>query len=400
MEDALRKLMTEFCERFKLNYVLKYSNSLTQREINALNILGSGKLNYLSNRFGDGYAKIDKEVNKSFNGTGGMGNIEMNDLIRLRNKITNADRNNKITNYLKHNEELSILLTNAYNKIVKENIVDTIPIPVSKGFFSFFKRGKLTMMIHESIHYILSKNGIDFGGGIEGLSPLDEGFCVFMHFRFNKHIGFYKSDRGELTIQYRRWAGFFANLLKNVPDSEIISTIRKYSIADLQRMMVKNEHGNLKKIQENFLRDLISLKNKCEMIEHEINETCNIKKHLVLKRNDLSEQNKNIEMGNIADINRQTIDKIRSFTRSYEDLLSAARDPNTLEKIFENLITIEVLKTFLKEMDNLSNFLKDRYFSDISGINELNHYIGMVKEDVHGMILFIKTMEQMHPIEV
>lgn len=281
MEDDLRRLMVEFCERFKLKYYVRYSHSLTQKEITAWNMLGSGELKDLLNKHGDDYSKIDKEVNKSLKAMSGTGNVEADGVIKLRNILTNADKNDKIANYLKHNEELFILLTNCYNKTVNENLVDTIPIPISKGFKSFYFNitgQKLALMIHESIHYILSKNGIDFSGGMEGLSPLDEGFCVFMHFRFNKHTGLYKHDRSSLSVQYRRWAGFFGEVFKNTPDSEIIPTIRKikdtYGIAGLKKLLNQYDVINeFKELQEKFQKDLTALKNTCDKIQHDINET-------------------------------------------------------------------------------------------------------------------------------
>jgi hypothetical protein len=243
MEDVLRKLMIEFCERFKLRYFVRYSQSLTQEEINAGNLLGSGELKEILNKFGNNYSRIDKEVRKAIKRMGGTGNIENSAIERLKRTIT-SNENDDITNYLKHNRNLFTLLTSSYKKIIDENLVDTIPIPVSKGLFSFLLKGqKLSMMVHESIHYILEKNDIDFGG--EGLNPLTEGFCVFLHLRFNKYVGLYKYDNSTLTVQYRLWASFFEKLLKNVPDTEIIQTVKNYSIADLQRMIKENDKEKL-----------------------------------------------------------------------------------------------------------------------------------------------------------
>jgi len=281
MEDDLRRLMVEFCERFKLKYYVKYSHSLTQEEINASNLLGSGELTELLKKHGNDYSKIDKKVRDAFKRLGGTGIIEKKDAESLEKDMKEAYRDSKIIDYLKHNEQLSMLLRSRMNKIINEHLEDTLPIPKSKGFRSFYygiTGQTLTMMIHESIHYVLIKNGINFSDISGSISDLDEGFCVFMHFRFNKHIGFYKTGKDELTTDYRRWAGFFENLLKNVPDNEIISIIKKYSITDLQKLMERSEKiAKFRELQDNFLRDLIALNNTCDSIKHDINETFNVK---------------------------------------------------------------------------------------------------------------------------
>ncbi len=233
MEGDLKGLMVEFCQRFKLDYYEgNYSTKLTQREINALNGVGSGDLGKLLDSFGNDYSKIDEVVEKGLKGTSGMGIVEgMENLEKILNG--NDKSNIKIIDYLAHNKELFMLLKGSREKIVNEKLVGTTPIPISEGVPG---EQKLSMMIHESIHYILEKNKVDFSEGRGGLSPFDEGFCVFMHFRFNKHVDFYKNDNDTLTIKYRYWANFFENLLKNIPDDEIISTIGKYKTSDLQKI--------------------------------------------------------------------------------------------------------------------------------------------------------------------
>jgi hypothetical protein len=221
-----------------------------------------------------------------------------------------------------------------------------------------------------------------------------------MHFRFNKNIGFYKTGKDELTTDYRRWAGFFENLLKNVPDNEIISTIKKYSITDLQKMMERNEKiVKFRELQENFLRDLIALNITCDSIKHEINETFTVKKHILLRNEKLSEQDKNTQINQFMNNSREAINKIEDFTRTYEDLLAAARDPKTLDKVFENFITIDVLRTFLREIDGLSIYFKNEFFSEIRGVEQLDHFIKVVKEDVHAIISFKETIQQMYGIK-
>lgn len=238
MEDKLKRLMIEFCKRFKLKFILKFSKSLTQEEINALNLLGSGELGEALNDHRNDYSKINKDINRKLKRMGGTGNIESSIVKRLGSILTSTNKKNKITNYLKHKKKLFNLLESARKKIINENLVGTIPIPQSEGPLAILRRReKLTMMIHECIHYILEKNGINFAG--RGLSPLDEGFCVFLHFRFNKYVGFYKTDKSPLTIKYRLWASFFEEFFKNTPDNEIISSIKKFSNRDLLKMMKK-----------------------------------------------------------------------------------------------------------------------------------------------------------------
>jgi len=113
----------------------------------------------------------------------------------------------------------------------------------------------------------------------------------------------------------------------------------------------------------------------------------------------LSEQDKNAQTNQLMNNSRETINKIEDFTRTYEDLLAAARDPKTLDKVFENFITIDVLRTFLRETDELSKYLKNEFFSEIRGIEQLDHFVKVVKEDVHAMISFKETIQQMYGIK-
>lgn len=239
MEDKLRQLMIRFCKQFKLKFFLRFSKSLTQKEINALNLLGSGELEEILSKYGKDYSKIDKEVNKRLRGMGGTGNIEVSTTKRLWKFLAGTDRNNKKTIYLRRNSELFKLLSGAYQKIMSEKLIDTIPIPPSKDFLSFLRRrGKFTMMVHECIHYILEKNGIDFAG--RGVSLLDEGFCVFLHVRFDKSARwFYRVGGSGQSSKYRHWASFFENFFKNTPNDEIISCIQKSSKRGLSRRMKK-----------------------------------------------------------------------------------------------------------------------------------------------------------------
>jgi hypothetical protein len=118
-----------------------------------------------------------------------------------------------------------------------------------------------------------------------------------------------------------------------------------------------------------------------------------------LRNGKLTEQDKNNQINQLMNNSREAINKIEDFTRTYEDLLAAARNPKTLDKVFENFITIEVLRTFLKEIDGLSNYLKNEFISEIRSAEQLDHFVRVVKEDVHAMVSFKETIQQMYGIK-
>lgn len=411
MEDALIRLMVEFCDRFKLRFGgLKFSRDLTEQELVAFNICLNGELQKIIERNNNDYSKIDKEVGRWLIGIVYTGNIGKDAKERVRELIFNEKKNEnyKIKNYLKHNKILFNLLSEVYKKLDKNsNLIDTTPIPVPKTFLGLLRslpskipfseklgiNDVFSNMVHESIHKILFYNGIEYSsksGG--GKDPRDEGICQFLHKRFGKN---YHSD-----IEYERYASFFEELFRNVPDDKIISFLKVYTPDELLRIMKEREvSGKFKKLQENFQKDLIALKNTCDKIEYEINETCTVKKHIILRNKELQEQDKNIEINQILNKKIEAMNKIKLFTQTYGDFFAAARDPKALEKIFQDFIKVEVLKNFMKEMDELSNYLKNEFFSDIKTVNELNHFIGLVKEDIHNMISFLERTQQTYGIK-
>lgn len=229
--------MREFCHRFGLRYSLKYSSILTQEEINAMNLIGSHELRRLLSDSNKGYAETDMLVDKKLKRLSGMGNIEGSNR-KLLMEAADTKHRDRVSVYLRHNKKLFELLSSARDKIVKYKLAGTVPMPQTDPIRSFLRRREaFSMMVHESIHYVLEKNGVDFGTG--GLSPLDEGFCVFLHLRFGKSVGLYRNDSSELAKKYRLWASFFRELLKSVPDKNIVKTIKTYPTKWLERM-IKN----------------------------------------------------------------------------------------------------------------------------------------------------------------
>lgn len=231
MQASLKAIMGGFCKRFRLRCSLRYSDKLILGEINALNLIGSGELCHLLKETNGNYKKVDRLVDKKLKRLAGMGKLETSRAFVMRGTVRR---------YINQNKKIGDLLASADAKINKYGLSGTIPIPPSKGLIAVLgKSDLLSMMVHESIHNVLDANGINFEK--EGLSPLDEGLCVFLHFRLAKHTGLYKKDRSELTKKYRLWASFFETLLEGVPDDRVLTSIKKYKPGRLLRMLNRYE---------------------------------------------------------------------------------------------------------------------------------------------------------------
>jgi hypothetical protein len=235
MEKKLKILMIQFCEHFNLKfYELPFSYSLTEEELNASNLYFSGDLQRIINDFNNDYLKIDKRVKSKLKGFSGTGKIEADTVSRIdsiKEKVDN-NKDDKVINYLKHNKELFSLLIKVREKISNENIINTIPIPRPEGFVRLIRakilsKDILGMMVHECIHFILEKNGINYS--VQGKDMRDEGLCTFLHKKFGKY---FIKDK-----EYEKWASFFENYFKETPDREIISSLKKIPSDDLMKMM-------------------------------------------------------------------------------------------------------------------------------------------------------------------
>jgi len=238
IEDKLKELMVEFCRRFNLKFhELPFSYSLTEQELNAANLIGSGDIKKIMDECKNNYSEIDKKVSSRIRGLSGTGMIEADAVSRAKeiiDKVQSKKEGDRIINYLRYNQTLFSLLVKTYDKIKDKNLKleETIPIPKSEGFFRSTRAKissgfRLGMMIHECIHYILAKNGISYS--VKEKDMRDEGLCTFLHKRFGKN---FIGDK-----EYEKWAKFFEIYFKETPDSEIISLLKKISPEDLLKMM-------------------------------------------------------------------------------------------------------------------------------------------------------------------
>jgi hypothetical protein len=238
MEDKLKRMMVQFCRRFGLRYgSLKFSRELTEKELNAYNLLLSGRLSgEILRQYGNDYAEADRRVGRCLSGTSFTGNIDRSGKEKIAAVITAAKhgRSGNVAKYLRHNTELLGLLSGTYRKI-DDRLINTIPIPRPEGALDvlrarLFYRETLSVMVHECIHNVLQYNGIDYSKA-GGKDMRDEGLCQYLHRRFGKN---YHSDP-----EYERYAAFFERLFRNVPDVEIIPALRKYPAGKLLKDMKK-----------------------------------------------------------------------------------------------------------------------------------------------------------------
>jgi hypothetical protein len=106
-------------------------------------------------------------------------------------------------------------------KAIKGNVGK---MPLIKGGASVFEQ-----YVHETIHYILSKNGIKGDKGLgQANEAFGEGICTYLHFRFRwSRAWFFRMYLFGRGAVYKLWSKYFKFIFQNVPDREIGPLLKK-----------------------------------------------------------------------------------------------------------------------------------------------------------------------------
>ncbi len=227
--DKLERAMCEFCQTYGIHFYKNYSTVLSIKQLNIYTGFFSDIIalkakeheDKSENIFSSKWAsfKIRKYVNTA---TSGVGVIRQHQLDRIheffrcvekedfdpdKDFVKLADKKETyapLVYYSKAKPHYYKQLKHVVHLIEHHHLVDTLPrIDLSRSLIHPWKGDRFQVMIHETIHYILAQMGIEFL--TKGVSPLDEGICVFLHLHF-KYNKFYRNAKDP---QYNYWASFF-----------------------------------------------------------------------------------------------------------------------------------------------------------------------------------------------
>jgi len=227
MREELLSGISRLCLLFPpLRPCIRYSEVLSQEEVDLFAAFVNGHVSRILHDFSA--PEAEHQLSLLLKGSFGLSRIHSRDVLFVENLLSAASGNDTSfsqdlrgsVDFLRSNRKLWWCLHNAYEKIVKNNLVDTCPLVVSKtpfierfipGLHNFQEFHKL---FHESIHCVLEENWIYFND-----EALDEGLVVYLHQQvFGKNVCsmHYVGEKGEQCSKDN-----FIYCLKNMSATEL-----------------------------------------------------------------------------------------------------------------------------------------------------------------------------------
>jgi hypothetical protein len=262
VEKRLWDAAKVFCRKYNLRFGLNLSAALKNTHLAALNNLVIFPFAQYGNLLvtdpnsiiripagKDGAAKectvsqaLQEYIKTSTSATGEIGIDAVNKAEEFIARVNNPSSDGAPFQYLKEEFSLLIkysrqdrylyqLLTEAVDLIKKNNLLGTLPLLEDKSDPVKNERS-FQILVHEVIHFILKKvNSIEFIKS--GMSPLDEGLCVFLHLHMDNKYNFtYKAAQDSTSVQYKKWVLYFEKLCSTIKkDKDIVKFITDYYVA-------------------------------------------------------------------------------------------------------------------------------------------------------------------------
>ena len=235
MRDALLQGVQELCKLYpQLRPCIKYSEVLNQEEVGVLAAFVSGHVQQVLHDYPADEKKQEKLVSQYLEGSTGLSRIRSQDVMLIESILAAAaGRDSSLSSelrdvigFLRGNRRLWWSLHNSYEKVVKNNLIDTFPLVVGQP--KAFERIRLFAskmhgfhkLFHESIHYVLEENSVRFND-----SELDEGLVAYLHGQVMGkkvcHLHYTGEER-----QHLKNAGMFERVLNKYPKSAVIPLIK------------------------------------------------------------------------------------------------------------------------------------------------------------------------------
>jgi hypothetical protein len=221
--NKIETTLKQFCKEFGLKYELRILDKLSNREIVLLNTLFAPNT--------EKFLKDEQTFEEHLKNYEGIGNIYKTDVVRLKKLISSIEKNKHISGHLgrrslffKKHQKYFEELKHLYRKIIKQKLVDAVPLMHFENAAFFIRDYSVYHgMLHEGIHYILSKNKISYN-----VSRLDEGLCTYLHRRIAGKLqtwAFYVGTSIHIG-PYTKWAAVFEKMFAGKEPKEIMKELR------------------------------------------------------------------------------------------------------------------------------------------------------------------------------
>ncbi|VVB81373.1 Uncharacterised protein [uncultured archaeon] len=244
MRDALLRGILRLCWLFPpLKPNIRYSEILSQDEADVIAVFVNKHVKDILHNHDN-----SKEISEILHNSTGISKIKQEDVIFIENILSAASSKDtnitpemcEVIEFLRSNKKIWWNLHDAYEKIIKNHLVNTCPLVIAKARLidriipfgiRMHKFQEFHKLFHESIHYLLEENNVCFHN-----EELDEGLAVFLHQQVmgkNTCAMHYIGEKGE---KYLKNAEFFEKLLSKYPRITFIPIIKHSKIKELKTL--------------------------------------------------------------------------------------------------------------------------------------------------------------------
>lgn len=237
MREKLMSAIKRLCWLFpQLKPNIKYSERLTQEEIDVYAAFINGHVQQIIKEHKNNQRK---QLDIYLRGSTGIPKIHKEDVKFIESILTAATGNenntkseaHELVSFLREHKKIWWTLYNTHEKIIKDKLIGTCPIAVSKTPLierilpfgtKLHKFQEYNKLLHESIHWLLEENEVCFHN-----KELDEGLVVCLHKKIAGKTKCQLHYTGEEGEKYLKQAEKFEKILEKIPTSAFIPLIKK-----------------------------------------------------------------------------------------------------------------------------------------------------------------------------
>lgn len=242
MRDRLLSGISHLCLLFPpLKPSINYSTVLSQDEVALFVAFVNGHVAGILRNCHDKSLQ-ERQISLILKTSTGLPRIRPADVLYVESLLASASgRDNLVSSefqdvvlFLREHKSLWWSLHNAYEKIVRNNLIGTSPLVVAKppffaGLFGLHKFEEFHKLFHESIHCILEDNGICFND-----EALDEGLVVFMHQQVMGKHTCSLHYAGRDGSRYLKYAERFERFCQKHPRCMLLHLLKGMSVEEIK----------------------------------------------------------------------------------------------------------------------------------------------------------------------
>jgi len=248
MRDELFRAVWRLCDVFQLRPAIKYSEVLSQEDVDLFTAFANGHVQQVLRDFPIDERAQDERISLFLQGSTGLSRVRESDVQLVSSILTAASGNDTsispdmrdLVDFLRSHKKIWWGLHNAYQKIVKNNVINTCPVVVAKPplidrilpfGYRMHKFQEFHKLLHESIHYVLEENGICLND-----ADLDEGLVTFFHEQIAGKRACALHYVGDEGARYLRTAALFEKYLSKFKPGEVVLALKNVNFAELKAL--------------------------------------------------------------------------------------------------------------------------------------------------------------------